>query len=72
MHGYLPANPEMRSSFFLVGPSVPHSNSLGEIDMRQIAPTLAQILGVNLPDAELKPLNIHSPQTIHGGGIILH
>jgi predicted AlkP superfamily pyrophosphatase or phosphodiesterase len=58
MHGYLASNPEMRSSFFLVGPKVASGKSLGEIDMRQIAPTLAQILRINLPDAELKPLNI--------------
>jgi predicted AlkP superfamily pyrophosphatase or phosphodiesterase len=59
MHGYLAsANPEMRSSFFLVGPEVARGKSLGEIDMRQIAPTLAQILGVKLPDAELKGLDI--------------
>ena len=59
MHGYLPSNPEMLSSFFLVGPGVARGKSLGEIDMRQIAPTLAEILQIKLPDAELKPLNVH-------------
>jgi predicted AlkP superfamily pyrophosphatase or phosphodiesterase len=59
MHGYLPSNPEMRSSFFLVGPGVAPGKSLGEIDMRQIAPTLAQALQVTLPAAELQPLNVH-------------
>ena len=58
MHGYLPSNPEMLSSFFLVGPTVAQGKSLGEIDMRQIAPTLAQIMRVKLPDAEMKPLNV--------------
>jgi hypothetical protein len=29
---------------------------VGEIDMRQIAPTLAKIMGASLPDAELAPL----------------
>jgi predicted AlkP superfamily pyrophosphatase or phosphodiesterase len=56
MHGYLPDRPEMRSSFFLVGPQVPAGRSLGEIDMRQIAPTLANILHVSLKDAELGPV----------------
>jgi hypothetical protein len=49
----------MLSSFFLVGPTVAQGKSLGEIDMRQIAPTLAQIMHVKLPDAEMKPLNVH-------------
>jgi hypothetical protein len=56
MHGYLPDRPEMRSSFFLIGPQVPAGRSLGEIDMRQIAPTLARILHVSLKDAELGPV----------------
>jgi predicted AlkP superfamily pyrophosphatase or phosphodiesterase len=58
MHGYPPDRPEMRSSFFLVGPSVAHNKSLNQIDMRNIAPTLARILGSKLPDAELPPLDL--------------
>lgn len=53
MHGYLPEKAEMRSSFFLVGPGVAKNRNLGEIDMRQIAPTLATILGVHLSGAEM-------------------
>jgi predicted AlkP superfamily pyrophosphatase or phosphodiesterase len=54
MHGYWPDVPDMNSSFFLLGPGwLPHS--LGKIDMRSIAPTLAAILGVNLPAAEAAP-----------------
>jgi hypothetical protein len=34
---------------------------LGEIDMRRIAPTLARILGLSLPDAELAPLALEQP-----------
>jgi predicted AlkP superfamily pyrophosphatase or phosphodiesterase len=58
MHGYPPDRPEMRSSFFITGPRVTAGRSLGEIDMRQIAPTLANILGISLPDAELGPLSL--------------
>jgi predicted AlkP superfamily pyrophosphatase or phosphodiesterase len=58
MHGYPPDRPEMRSSFFITGPHVAAGRSLGEIDMRQIAPTLAGILGIPLPDAELGPLSL--------------
>ncbi len=51
-HGYNPATtPEMRASFFLTGPGVAQRRNLGVIDMRQIAPTLASILGVPLLDA---------------------
>ena len=56
MHGYLPERPEMRSSFFLIGPGIPAHRSLGEIDMRQIAPTLAGIMHAPLKDAEMRPL----------------
>jgi predicted AlkP superfamily pyrophosphatase or phosphodiesterase len=56
MHGYLPDNPQMRSSFFLIGPHIPAGRSLGEIDMRQIAPTLADIMHVPLRQAELGPV----------------
>jgi predicted AlkP superfamily pyrophosphatase or phosphodiesterase len=53
MHGYVPERPEMRSSFFIVGPHIAKSRSLGEIDMRQIAPTLAGILHIRLSAAEM-------------------
>jgi predicted AlkP superfamily pyrophosphatase or phosphodiesterase len=58
MHGYVPDLPEMRSSFFLLGPHIPSGQSLGEIDMRQIAPTLASILHVPLTGAELAALKL--------------
>ena len=53
MHGYVPERPEMRSSFFIAGPQVPKGRSVGEIDMRQIAPTLANVLGIKLSAAEM-------------------
>jgi predicted AlkP superfamily pyrophosphatase or phosphodiesterase len=56
MHGYLPSNPEMRSSFFLIGPNVPANHALEAMDMRSIAPTLAHLLGAKLPAAELPPI----------------
>ena len=51
-HGFLPENQGMESSFLLVGPGVPPGHNLGRIDMRDIAPTLAARLGLNLPAAE--------------------
>jgi predicted AlkP superfamily pyrophosphatase or phosphodiesterase len=59
MHGFLPDRPEMRSAFFMVGPRVASGRSLGEIDMRQIAPTLADVLGVRLPGAEMPALPLN-------------
>ncbi len=55
-HGHLPDLPELRAAFFVVGPGVPAGRSLGLVDMRDIAPTLAQRLGLTLPSAEGKPL----------------
>jgi hypothetical protein len=55
-HGYLPEHSEMRASFFVTGSGIVHGRNLGEIDMRQIAPSLAEALGVSLPSAEGKPL----------------
>jgi len=55
-HGFFPDHPEMRSTFFISGASVAKKGSLGEIDMRDIAPTLARLMGVPLPTATGKPL----------------
>jgi len=51
-HGYAPDVPEMNSSFFIAGPGIAAGRDLGQIDMRDIAPTLAALLGVTLPSAE--------------------
>lgn len=56
-HGYFPTHPEMRATFMIAGPGIGHRN-LGDIDMRDIAPTLAKILEVSLPDADGKPLAV--------------
>ena len=56
MHGYDPALPEMRSTFLILGRGLPWKGDLGEIDMRRIAPTLAKLMGADLPSAELPPI----------------
>ena len=51
-HGYNPTTtPQMRASFFVTGPGIAQGHNLGVIDMRQIAPTLARVMGVALPSA---------------------
>jgi predicted AlkP superfamily pyrophosphatase or phosphodiesterase len=57
-HGFSPEYPEMRAAFFIAGPGIAHGRDLGLIDMRQIAPTVAQLLGVRLPKASQLPLAI--------------
>ena len=56
MHGYDPALPAMRSTFLIAGAGVPAGRDLGSIDMRDIAPTLAALLGVSLPQAQGRAL----------------
>jgi predicted AlkP superfamily pyrophosphatase or phosphodiesterase len=51
-HGFLPEHPAMDAAFFVAGPGVPAGRALGRIDMRDVAPTLASLLGVSLPNAE--------------------
>lgn len=51
-HGYMPDVREMESSFFIAGPGVRAGLDLGRIDMRDIAPTLAALLGVPFSSAE--------------------
>ena len=55
-HGALNDLPELRSSFFVVGGSVPKNKNLGVIDMRSIAPTLAGLVGLRVPTADGKNL----------------
>ncbi len=59
MHGYLPEHPDMRSVFFIVGPHIAQDKSVGEIDMRRIAPTIAGILHIRLTGAEMDALALN-------------
>jgi predicted AlkP superfamily pyrophosphatase or phosphodiesterase len=51
-HGQLPDVPDLRAAFFLVGPGIPAGRDLGAIDMRDVAPTLAHVVGLSLPSAD--------------------
>ena len=51
-HGYLAELHDMDAAFFIVGKGVSPGKNLGIIDMRDIAPTLAALLKVSLPQAE--------------------
>ncbi|HWZ99597.1 MAG TPA: alkaline phosphatase family protein [Candidatus Dormibacteraeota bacterium] len=55
-HGELSDLAELRSSFFVVGPGVPAAKKFELIDMRDIAPTLAGLVGLQMPSADGKNL----------------
>ena len=58
-HGFDPiAVPEMHSSFFVMGKGIAAGKDLGQIDMRQIAPTIAHLLHVSLPTATQPVLSL--------------
>lgn len=57
-HGYSPALPEMASTFIIAGEGIPAGRDLGTVDMRAIAPTLARMLGVPFPSAEVPALTL--------------
>jgi len=50
--------PDMRSSFFIMGPGIAGGRKLSTVDIRQIAPTLARELKIELPSAKLPPLSL--------------
>jgi predicted AlkP superfamily pyrophosphatase or phosphodiesterase len=56
MHGFPPDDPEMAASFLVVGPGVAKGRDLGVVSMLDIAPTLAALMGLSMPEAEGKPI----------------
>jgi hypothetical protein len=46
----------MRSTLLLWGKGLPWKGDIGEVDMRAIAPTLAKLMGGELPSADVAPL----------------
>ena len=57
-HGFSPEYPEMRAAFFVAGIGIAQHRNLGVIDMRQIAPTVANVLNVTLPNAKSSALSV--------------
>ena len=45
-HGYLPSHPGMEAMFIAVGREIEPGKNLGRISLKQIAPTLAQVMGL--------------------------
>lgn len=59
-HGYLNTHPELNAAFFVMGRGIAEGRNLGVVDMRQIAPTIARELGVELPTAKMSPLGVRA------------
>jgi predicted AlkP superfamily pyrophosphatase or phosphodiesterase len=57
-HSFAPHHPDMRAAFFIAGRGIARHRDLGQIDMRQVAPTVAALLGVKLPSAAAAPLAV--------------
>jgi hypothetical protein len=58
VHGYAPTHPELQASFLIVGPDIRKGFDLGTIEMRNVAPTLAKLLGIPFPSATLPSLPV--------------
>jgi hypothetical protein len=48
----------MRAALFMAGSGIARHRDLGVVDMRQIAPTIAQVLGVPLPSSRAAALHV--------------
>ncbi len=55
-HGYLPDQPDMLATLVMQGPSIQPGTLLGKISNRDVAPTIAALLGIKLPSADGQPL----------------
>jgi len=56
-HGYLNTDPDMEALFIASGAHIRHGVDLGPITNLRVAPTIAKILGVSLPEAKQVPLS---------------
>ncbi|MDR3715067.1 MAG: ectonucleotide pyrophosphatase/phosphodiesterase [Puia sp.] len=53
-HGYFPDFQQIRTGFVAAGPGIVKGGSIGIMNLRDIAPALARILGLSFPSAEGK------------------
>lgn len=60
-HGYLNTDPDMEALFVIWGAHISPGKDLGSITNLRVAPTIAKILGISLPEAKQQPLPITIP-----------
>lgn len=58
MHGYLPEKDLLKAMFIASGPSIQKGEILPEMDLVDVAPTIAYSIGLEVPDADGKVLPI--------------
>lgn len=58
MHGYLPHPDDYRATFVAAGANVARRGDLGTIGMTEVGPTVADALGLNLRDAQGRPIDL--------------
>lgn len=51
-HGYLPDQPDMLATLVLSGAQIKPGASVGKVSNRDVAPTIARLLGITLPTAD--------------------
>ncbi len=51
-HGYLPDHPSMRPLLVLSGAGIAQGRSLGRVKNVDVAPTIAALLGLSMPEVE--------------------
>jgi predicted AlkP superfamily pyrophosphatase or phosphodiesterase len=56
-HGYINTDPDMQAIFIASGHGIKKGVTLGDIKNLSVAPTLARLLGVELPKAEAAALD---------------
>lgn len=56
-HGYSPESSEMNASLVLSGSGIRKGAALGQVDMTDVAPTVAKLLALDLPNVDGKPLD---------------
>ena len=55
-HGFLPDQPDMLGTLVMSGSGIRKGTRLGKISSLSVAPTMAELLGVELPNPDGKPL----------------
>ena len=55
-HGYLPQEPDLHTGLVISGAGVTPGAALGTVEMVDVAPTLARLLGIELGGTEGRPL----------------
>jgi predicted AlkP superfamily pyrophosphatase or phosphodiesterase len=60
-HGYLPEHADLLGTCVVWGPGIREGARLGQISNVDIAPTIARVLGVELPDTDGKVLDAFAP-----------